>query len=448
VRNDPFAVFAAAAQNNFFIGDEKQLVAYLQQAAPREQLKVPIREKQTGAFFADWPRSEVRKLYEQSLQAPNLLKQNQSLLFFDSNLDEIYTLLSSLLLLLLPHNRAACTFDTFVEGCLPTTGTFWAVGTTRQINRANFLPVQLARHSINVKEEPENASEPGAIIYSSWLLTLLQNCADLQEINEEVFSVQRIAEAFLSKKALSDHSLDERVLQQVYQVNAQFINQLLLQVVAEAFLEHSRYTGESVRVKRLIKEFIVALHAFLPLKKVMSIAAEGAYHKINLAWIIYQWQFNEPVINDDWHELHKFASHAGYAPLLLMTCLKTHAQKSFVGSEEKARVKVVQHLLKEKRLVGIVNELLNPHQRPPELQVRPQNTSTGTKKGFELTEDEFLLLVSTLIMSGAGNILTDAFIERVYLMRNKKALRELAKTAKKAPGVPPAFVRTLERQSQ
>src|SRR5437868_2163541 len=99
-------------------------------------------------------------------------------------------------------------------------------------------------------------------------------------------------------------------------------------------------------------------------------------------------------------------------------------------------------------LVPVVNELLNWHQRPPALLAKQRNFSATAKKGFELTEDEFMALVSTLINSGAGNILTDAFIERVNLVRNKKALRELAKSAKKASGVSAAFVRALERQSQ
>lgn len=144
VWNDPFAVFKAAERANLFAEDEEQLVAYLRAEPPAEILATPLRRRNDAAYLLDnWLPDELAHLFHLGLQAPAMSGQNQSLMLLSEDQDELYNLLSLLLMLIPPSMRMPCTFDTFVDGCYPSTRSFWALGSSKDRSYPGLLPIRL-----------------------------------------------------------------------------------------------------------------------------------------------------------------------------------------------------------------------------------------------------------------------------------------------------------------
>src|SRR5258708_1010220 len=113
LRNDPFAVFEAAEHIHLLMENVEQIVS-LKTASPLEKIAIPMR-KQAVYFPNDWSREEIQNLYRLGEAAPALNEQKKSLLMIAADPAEMFWLLSWLLILLPPDERAACTFDTFTD---------------------------------------------------------------------------------------------------------------------------------------------------------------------------------------------------------------------------------------------------------------------------------------------------------------------------------------------
>lgn len=429
VRNDPFAIFEAAEHSQLFARNEQHVLMYRKQAPP-ELLTAAIRQKQADNALSKWPKNEMQRLYQLGLQAPTMVQQKLSLLMLTTNPDEVYMLLSALLMLLLPYERAGCTFDTFVDGCLPSAGTFWAMGSARQVNNPGFLPIDLAERQVHIKRESDDSADPKVRAYSAWLLHTLQSGTVFEEFNEEVFSAQLIAEAFLEKKALQAAHLNSRALRHFYEANAQSIHHVLLQIFARYFDEYLAAKILPVFLKSLL------------LQETLSTAAQATFAKDKLAWILYYWLLNEPAEFEYWEEMLKFAEQAAYPPLLLMASLKARSKVPFLNYE-KLQEKAIGALIAEKKLVAVLHELLS--QERASLMTQTQS-SRAPSVGFALSDAECLALISALLQNNAGEALDNLFVQRVSLFQNKRALRALAKTIKKVPHVPSEFIKAVEQQ--
>jgi len=166
VYNDPFAVFEAAENENLFAEDEEQLVSYLRGQEPVARLDVPLRRPDDGGgLLADWQPGDLLKLYQLGIQAPALSRQQRSLLLLAEDQDEIASLLNLMLLLIPPEFRPPCTFDTCVDGCSPSVGAFWAVGSSTSRSHPGFLPIRLVEQRLEVKGGDDGLLDPKALAY-------------------------------------------------------------------------------------------------------------------------------------------------------------------------------------------------------------------------------------------------------------------------------------------
>jgi hypothetical protein len=270
--------------------------------------------------------------------------------------------------------------------------------------------------------------------YSAWLLHALQSCNRFKEINEEVYSAQKIAEAFLAKTALPTTPLNDRALKNFYHANAQSIDAVILQWLIQ-FLEIN-----------LAKEIVGVLKFTLSRQEYLSVASQqrGSMHK--LADIIYYWRLNEHSEFAYWDDLLKFAARFDLSSLLLMTGLKAHPRIPFMNHEKTLEASV-QSLLDKGLLVTVLNDLLVAEGRavPPGKPQRADEQLAGPSHGYTLTDAEFLTLVNILLQTHAGNVLNGPFVQRLAVLQDTKALRTLGKTVKKFHRVAPEFVNALDR---
>jgi len=162
--NDPFAIFEAAEDADLFASDEEQLVAYLQEKAPSEKLTTPRRTPaRSGYLLEGWTAEELWKCFCLAWQAQALKQQSHSLLLLTDDQHELYNTLSVMLMLMPPEKRAICTFDTFVDGCYPTAGAFWALGSSKGRSHPGLKPVSLAEQRLDLKGGDDGFLDPKAL---------------------------------------------------------------------------------------------------------------------------------------------------------------------------------------------------------------------------------------------------------------------------------------------
>jgi hypothetical protein len=164
VRNDPFAVFEVAEREELFAEDVEQLVGYLHEKAPADRLATPIRKRaEVNYLLEDWQPEELLKLFRLGLQAHVLSRHGQSILLISEDQDELFLLLNMIFMLIPPDERVACTFDTCVDGCYPTSGTFWLLGSGRGKNHAGFLPIRLRERRLESEGGDDGFLDPKAL---------------------------------------------------------------------------------------------------------------------------------------------------------------------------------------------------------------------------------------------------------------------------------------------
>ena len=162
VSNDPFALFDAA--DDVFIRDEEQLVDYLQEPAPASRLSVERRKPSGVRYLLDnWQPEALLTLFRLGCQAPELDRLGRSILLRDEDQDELFNLLSLLFMLIPTDKRAMCTFDTCVDGCYPTAGTFWLLGCNQCRSRSGFLPLRLHDRLLESEGGDDGFLDPKAL---------------------------------------------------------------------------------------------------------------------------------------------------------------------------------------------------------------------------------------------------------------------------------------------
>ncbi|HEY1349291.1 MAG TPA: hypothetical protein VGF67_06670 [Ktedonobacteraceae bacterium] len=409
IHNDPFALFAAAEQ--VLAGQVSQLVQYLRVAPPPARLCVPMRTWVRSA--QDPSAEEVRQLYRLAATAAQLSGQKQSIQMIASDPGDIFHLLSSLLLLLPDDERAACTFDTFADGCSPIPGSYWTIGCTRPLNQGGFLPMRLAERQI-ARVRPAGPDS----LYTTWLLQTLQDPASLAWLHEDLLSAQVIAASFTAHRALPDLPLSERAVHSFCQLHRQFIDSSCGSALA------------SLMEKRLAEACTPALLATLPLPAQLTIAATGNCDHQMVAGLLYTWFLQVQPAWKDWDDVLDVATRAGSAPLLLLASLKAHPRlfKPYGRLVEEA----IETLLGSGALPAVLADLAAsaPGDEPPAQSL--------------LSDEEFQTLVLALLKQQAGHLLPGPCVQRAGLLHERKIVLSLAKASQQ---VAPAFAAALQEHA-
>jgi len=386
LRNDPFAVFDAVEQAPWFVKSVPQIAALRTSGLP-ELIEVTPRTRPTQ-LPNGWSPQELQQLYTLGEAAPTLNVQKKALLMVASDPVETFQLLRALFLLLLPAQRATCTFDTYVDNCMPPAGVFWTLGATRVLSNSNLLPMRLEEHraaSFKYMLPPS--------IYSVWLTNALSQSPGFEALSNELYSAQVVVEAFQNQLALPAEPLSEHVLQTIAQQNQAAINASL------------HRTLSAVMEKSLAEILVPQLFVYLPLPNVLTIAAQGSCHPARLARILYSWCLQNRPEWKKWEDVLKFAEKAEDAPLLLLASLKAHPGRPFVNYE-KQQLRALQALQENANLAQVLAEL----------------TASPI-----LSDEEFQSLVQALLQQKLGVFLAGSCLQRASSLQNAKVVQSLYK---------------------
>lgn len=420
IRNDSFALFAAAEQNQILAGQVELLVHYLRIAPPPDRLDVPIRTR--ANFLPGSSQEELFQFYRLLEAAPVLARQRQSLLMIAPDPGDIFRLLSSMLILLPGTERAACTFDTFADGCSPVPGNFWAIGSTRPLNQSGFLPMRLDQRQI-AQVRPGGQDS----LYTAWFLHVLQEPDSLARLNEDLYTAQLIAESFKARQALPDQPLSEHALATFRRLHSQSIDASFVKALA------------TVMEKRLAEAFAPSFFASLSLTSALSIAATGFCEMQSLTGMMYRWFLQAQPAWKEWDDVLDVASRAASAPLLLLASLKAHPRP--FKNYGKLQFQAVQVLLDSGHLPQVLAELSSSAPA-----ISGLSTTNGEPLPVQavLNDEEFQALMLTLLQQKAGHFLQAPCVQRAGRLQQRKIVLNLAKAAA-GQGAAPEFVAALQQ---
>jgi hypothetical protein len=154
IDHDPFVVFETAL--DAFVSEPRAMIAIKEKAQDYRELNL---EPFDGSVSFDdfdfdvgeWTVDEFAKLWYHAADAARMVGAKQSLYLLTSDSYETYELFRLMFRFLAPAQRLECAFNTFVDGCVPMPGVYWAVAGTRRSSDPNFWRAQLDRHAVEYR---------------------------------------------------------------------------------------------------------------------------------------------------------------------------------------------------------------------------------------------------------------------------------------------------------
>lgn len=168
-------------ESSHFVLDPHSMVEMVSTKPPPRPLDVFVSTEppSLGNFsldIGDWSKDEFNKLWFHADDAQNMVRRKQSLLLISSDETTIFETLRLLFSFLPMSQRSFCTFNTYVDGCVPMPGVYWSVGATRQQSNPSFWQARLDEQRIHYK-----GSNPSA---------------DIKSLAEMVYQELRLAQGY------------------------------------------------------------------------------------------------------------------------------------------------------------------------------------------------------------------------------------------------------------
>jgi hypothetical protein len=154
IDQDPFVVFETAL--DAFVFEPRAMIAIKEEAQDYRVLNLePFNGNVSFEDFdfevGEWTVDEFSKFWYHAADAARMVATKQSLYLLTSDSYETYELFRLLFRFLAPAQRLDCAFSTFVDGCVPMPGAYWAVAGTRRSGDPNFWRAQLDRRVVEYR---------------------------------------------------------------------------------------------------------------------------------------------------------------------------------------------------------------------------------------------------------------------------------------------------------
>lgn len=426
VRNDPFALFGD--QNLFPYADEETFIAQAGQwiaDPPSEQISIRLRT-QYQESDPEWAQEELYKLYQLTEIASTLTAQKQSLSFL-GDFEDIYAILSLVLFLTTPSKRAFCTFDTFVDGCLPAPGQYWAIGGTKRLANSNFIPIYTENRKIDYKTSTQKEGEPSPkeSHYSVWLRHSLKNSGMLSEVVTKSYSVQDVEIAYAAGLSLSLEYDNLAGLKDFVNVVQTSFDERLFSLLVE--------TVE----KPVAVLFSPVAHTYMDLPILFNAVSTKKFELRSLTVALYRWLLTDRPMIKSWKALITLAEESQHASLLLLAGVQNehHGILGAFWRSGNEREQALIELQNTNCLLEALDELYVTWLKPEDFIIPStlEPVVLYTKSYFEehmLDEGMFQALVIAILKIGGGLYLAH-LVEFVEKLVKKSTLKILSKVTEK-----------------
>jgi len=150
--NDPFRLFD---EFDVFILDVEEMIEVQQRQPATRDIEIEVVDAQEEAqsidYFdfdiTDWKKESFLRLWALAEDASAITISKRSVTV------QAQEGIESLLRLFMAHlnveQRFFCTFNTFVDGCEPSSGLYWMLGGTRRAKQSNAIRINLDRRDVS-----------------------------------------------------------------------------------------------------------------------------------------------------------------------------------------------------------------------------------------------------------------------------------------------------------
>ena len=319
VENDPFAILDAS--DLFNLSDESEFIARVPSLAanpPSPEIMVEYSPRNIEPDEEHWSQTELAKLWQVTIDAAGFTEQKQSLMLLgDDDHETMVDMLRLLHQLLDRNNRLPCTFDTFVDGCQPLPGLYWAVIGTKRVTTPGFVRVRFDKYVVELKSAPD----PKATHYTRWLRHSWQQSGKLSAVVAKVVTAQIASASFAEGMPLpsqltspeftmSDQALLADVLNQVIAANAEEYTLRLNTIIAAAL------------TPPVAGLFVPALDDYLSIVERFNATASNTIAPTLLADAVYNWLVTVKPPIKSWKPLLALGESADHVPLRLLATIK------------------------------------------------------------------------------------------------------------------------------
>lgn len=432
IRNDPFAVIQGILDAGIFTEDVETLVSYLRDKPPPTQVDVYPRTR-FDESLEEWNAEALERWAGLVQSAGVLTRDKNSLLLLSNDSDDIYALLSAALFLMPKDVRLHCTFNTFVDGCIPAAGTYWAVGARKRQSASGFTTLNLSTRTIELRPQAAPKSSP----YLMWLQQNLKSYIERSVGMTELYTAQIAAESLAAKGALPDEPLQETALATFREVNRDLYSAGLL-------------TGlEAALGNPLGKTIAPDLEELVPLRYLMDAGAQEVIDPVRFAPSIYHWVLEHHATIRTWSPLLTFAQEADFLPLIVIAGIQADSgilARLRGHPSLKVSHQAIDRLVKNGQLEQWLDDFRSIVAETKLITAATASLIASSAQLADL-EDELFVALAVALLAHDGRLLDSRYTRRVRTIQQKALLKRLAKALETANPIPADFAAAVRQGS-
>ncbi|MEM7128917.1 MAG: hypothetical protein AAF702_21470 [Chloroflexota bacterium] len=467
IDNNPFVIFDVHhnRRNGLFVLEPENMIdVRAKQSGPINLQTMPMKEpdQDEANSLQEWNEVEFKKLWALGADAEEIINGNRSVMMRSEDEFAIQSVLKFLFFYLTPELRLHCTFDTFIDNCVPAPGVYWALGGERRNSNSRFIQANLDLCKVNYDATKMGGSpHPKVPHYSKWLYDFLERSSYL-EVIKHIPTIQIISKAFACKTPIyaSNADLLQTSFQSFVSVHSDDIRSRLTEAISATI---DQRTAEGL-IPIIWEEISSDLertqdYATHDLQYYLSAAAQQNFHEHHeLANRIYGWILDNRLKVARWQSILEFAQSTYHRPLVFLASTQKSKIilgrleiRSFLGS------KLHRQALKElgtdyDSFINLMNDLILKWVEPVEFVsnetahfvVRFLNNRSRIVEA--LTENQQRDLMNRIIKHGGGEELEpDVWNLECWQDKNLKSVKKMVKKHKIAN---PRFIRILEHNIQ
>lgn len=437
VNYDPFAILDSFDKQTGFASQAQDLIDIAGDPAAQEVIQVTVNPPLHTP--TDWPAGWDQAEFEKFIYVGDQTRSGQTLSLVGST-DDAEDSIRLALAISDPKNRAYKTFDTLADGCTPSPGSFWVVGSASRIANSKFLSIDLNRPKIEV---PGSDLPKALSVYGNWLRTTL-NAKSLKHVVGLAAAVQAVADAFEADQVIPE-GVDTRAHDEFLEVNEGMI--------LDRFKESLRKRLSDGATEAFSADVVSQLQKGAPtldVGEIISAASRRSFDQPrSLATRVYEWIIRSgyPKVSDEAAKLAELATEAGDLRLGLVALLAKPGGllSGILGDKKKAEQlqTTLSGLQRSGALLPMLTELAQFKWASPESMVVPETAQALAdyyRQHPIMDEKQLLEMTGALLKAGAR---LNAWLPMIPNLK-KDALKKLAGIAKNAEHADPQFKAALD----
>lgn len=419
IHHDPFLIFN---HSSLFVSDARTMVDRFVTNAPQGPQPLNIPSVRNLQNLTRWTDEALANLMQAAFFAQSLVQQGMTF-YFQSDQDqdqahELFTLFAGIFYVLKSQERLACTFDTFIDGCNPQPGVYWATGGIKRVMVSKFKTINMGAYTVGADIlNGLSQAAPQDSFYLAWWNYAIRK-SGVQAAMYQAPSAQAVMKSLETRQPLTPPShgnLDMAVVKDFWDANATYFSEKL-QGIFVALI------GKNVGP--FFAEQLLSA-SLMPIQDLLNGTLLEQFELLNLATVLRDWVItNRPEFKENqWKEIRNFAETAGEPYLMFIGAVWSGKDNSRVREDALIRIHQI------KQTPHLLNAFFATAANPSDCVIAENVQFVlhfAATSQRPMSDAQFADLVVTALDYNEGDYL-GYLVQRVDQMRDPQAVGEMVK---------------------